>query len=315
MKKFILFICLFLCGPGYGSEDTTLSVDSVAGKSLRRVHFESTESTQKTAYKIVDDVQKGDMTTLKSIFGDDATLASEQVLLITAAEQTSGIGMNGRVWASPKGNIYATFIFPWPSDKKRLLLYVPQVTNLSVCQTVERFGLNPQLKWINDMLLDGRKSAGILCKNFDAGDRDSLLVTGVGLNVNMDASVAEERFASIDDAMKVPFTSMKMATGTDYSVEEILSQLSQNLISNYQKLLTSGFKDAFLGPINAILAYKGHRVTYQDDAVGGVVPPAVEARFEGVNDDGAAVLRQDDGAEKTVITGRIRLAESAVSGK
>ena len=268
------------------------------------------------SYEVLDDVATGRNDKLYSVF-QQRQLHENQVLLISAAQQTSGIGTNGRVWQSPIGNIYATFIFPWPVESVRLLSYVAQVANLAICETVENFGLTPQLKWVNDMLLDGKKSAGILCKNvgelrcFTLTDSESVissrryssLVVGIGLNVNMDESTAESRFIATTDLMKVPFSSMKIATSTEFNVEDVFSLLQRNLLKNYKILLSEGdFYRSFHAELDRRLAYRGEVVLYQENESS----EPIKAVLTGIDENGYAMLNYEDGKNGIVMTGRIR---------
>lgn len=99
--------------------------------------------------------------------------------VIRADIQTKGRGRNGRSWVSMQGNLLASFIL-MPEGEMRLC---PYIIALAVHKMLEGFGApDLSLKWPNDVLIGGRKCAGILCESArHAGRR--YLIAGVGLNI------------------------------------------------------------------------------------------------------------------------------------
>jgi BirA family transcriptional regulator, biotin operon repressor / biotin---[acetyl-CoA-carboxylase] ligase len=105
--------------------------------------------------------------------------------LVTAAEQTAGHGRQGRTWVTPAGRALACSLVL--RDPPRLL---PMLTALAVAEVAERFdraGRAPTIKWPNDVLLGGRKVAGILA---EGRPQEGWVVLGVGVNV----AVEEDAF-------------------------------------------------------------------------------------------------------------------------
>ena len=89
-------------------------------------------------------------------------------LVVKADQQTEGVGTQEKPWYSPPGNIYVTLatklspIFS-PQEISRKNQFA-QITSLAVAETLEKFGFLPKLKWVNDVLLNGKKIAGC-CRN------------------------------------------------------------------------------------------------------------------------------------------------------
>jgi BirA family biotin operon repressor/biotin-[acetyl-CoA-carboxylase] ligase len=102
--------------------------------------------------------------------------------VVTAAEQTAGRGRQGRTWTAPpnKALLYSAILRPL--DKRHLLL--PLSVPLAVCETAEELepGVNCQVKWPNDIWVEGRKLAGVL---IEAKPQDGWAVIGVGLNLTI----------------------------------------------------------------------------------------------------------------------------------
>ncbi len=101
--------------------------------------------------------------------------------VVTAAEQTEGRGRQGRAWSAPAGKALLYSAILRPLGERPLL---PLAAGLAVCETAERLadGVECTVKWPNDVLLEGRKLAGIL---IEARPQDDWAVIGVGLNLTI----------------------------------------------------------------------------------------------------------------------------------
>jgi len=97
--------------------------------------------------------------------------------VVVADEQTAGRGRFGRSWMSPSGGLYATFLVPHAAG-------IALLAGVAVARALERFGGAVGLKWPNDVLVGGKKLAGILIE----ADGDIALV---GVGVNIDEAPAE----------------------------------------------------------------------------------------------------------------------------
>ncbi|HEY4743575.1 MAG TPA: biotin--[acetyl-CoA-carboxylase] ligase, partial [Desulfuromonadaceae bacterium] len=106
--------------------------------------------------------------------------------VVMADAQSGGKGRRGRVWSSPGGvNLYCSVVLrPTVMPHE-----APQLTFLSavaVARTIERVtGLSPEIKWPNDVLMGGRKVAGLLNEMSAETDAINFVVLGVGVNLNM----------------------------------------------------------------------------------------------------------------------------------
>ena len=99
--------------------------------------------------------------------------------IIVAATQTGGYGRRGRTWESPSGNLFATLIVDPPSHDA--LNWMGFVTSLALYDVAKAYVPTPQelcIKWPNDLMVDGKKLAGILLEV--AGE---VLLVGIGVNL------------------------------------------------------------------------------------------------------------------------------------
>jgi len=104
--------------------------------------------------------------------------------VVTAGEQTAGRGRRGRVWTAPGGKALLYSGILRPLDRRHLLL--PLAVPLAVCAAAEQLrpGAKCEVKWPNDIWLDGHKLAGVL---IEAKPQDGWAVIGVGLNLAIEA--------------------------------------------------------------------------------------------------------------------------------
>lgn len=99
-----------------------------------------------------------------------------------ADRQSAGRGRRGNAWASPEGNLYLSVLLPVPGDPAALTL-IPLVAGLAVAEAIEEHGAPARLKWPNDVLLGGRKVAGVLAEAASNGQGVDSIVLGIGINV------------------------------------------------------------------------------------------------------------------------------------
>lgn len=314
MKKFSLFgyfLAVFILMQWPCSTKASLlevSDDVQETYHVRRAHFKEVDSTQTEAYQMLDGLMRGNKSCFQGFFGDEFSQPfADEILVLTADTQTSGIGSSTREWYSPIGGVYMTAIIPWPVDKIDLAVHLSQVGNVSVCEVLEQYRFKPQIKWVNDTILGDSKCAGVLCRMFQGipfKDRTSMKVSqslaiavGIGINVNMQKGEAEQKYQETKDTFKVPYTSMQMVSGYSYDVESVVQSIIAQLTSNINLLVgAQDFQHDFLPKIKQRLAYVGQTVEYSDDT-----HAPKQVTFYGVNDSGEMI--SSDGVKNF---GRIR---------
>jgi len=157
----------------------------------------------------------------------------DEITLVTADSQTAGRGRFKRQWVSPPHqNIYATFNF-FVNPSQTSVGNLPQILALSIVDTLFTLNVKATLKWPNDVLLSGKKAAGILCETVLEENSLLCVILGVGLNVNMPLKDLE----TIDR----PATSLFAEAGKIFAISEILSLLVKNFTLDLQLFLEKGF--------------------------------------------------------------------------
>ena len=119
--------------------------------------------------------------------------ASDKTVIV-AESQTAGRGRYKRKWVSNTGNLYASFIYKI-SERDPKLSYAIAV---AVAETMIHFGINPQIKWPNDVLIDGKKISGILIEY--AGN---FAIIGIGINVETCPTQNEYKTTKVSDYVNV----------------------------------------------------------------------------------------------------------------
>ncbi len=212
--------------------------------------------------------------------------------VVVAAEQTAGRGRLGRTWASERGmGLYCSLLLRPPLAAAA----APVVTlalGLAAGRALHRVcGLPCDLRWPNDVLLGGRKCAGILTEMTASGDRVRHLIAGIGVNVNQ-AEFAPE-LAEIA-------TSLRRETGCEYKIEAVLAEVLAEVDRYLDILLERGAA--------AIVELFTRASTYATGKRVVVVNGSVEATgvTAGLTPTGLLLLRHEDGAVTPVLTGSVR---------
>jgi BirA family transcriptional regulator, biotin operon repressor / biotin---[acetyl-CoA-carboxylase] ligase len=152
--------------------------------------------------------------------------------VVIAEEQTAGRGRLGRTWYSEKASgIYASVLLrpPVPPSAAALLTLA---AGLAAWHAVsEQTGLAPDIRWPNDLLLNGKKFAGILTEMQAEPDRIQFVVVGAGINVN------HERFPGELGALA---TSLRIESGRMHSRLELLVKLLLKLEAYYNRFVSAG---------------------------------------------------------------------------
>ena len=105
--------------------------------------------------------------------------ASPPPLVVLADQQRFGQGQRGRPWQSPRGGVWLSAALPWPEQATAALSLAAA---LGLALQLEALGLQPRIKWPNDLLIGGRKLAGLLPRLRWRGGRVRHAQVGVGLN-------------------------------------------------------------------------------------------------------------------------------------
>lgn len=150
--------------------------------------------------------------------------------IIWTDEQYNGKGLANNSWdALPGLNVTASFLLYPDFIKPENQFYLNKIISLAVCETIsgilkEKHSI--KIKWSNDIMITGKKIAGILIENTIQGSYIEHAVCGIGINVNQ---------TSFKDYQQPP-TSIKLFTGKSYDIKTCIEKLTHCLAQRYNQL-------------------------------------------------------------------------------
>jgi BirA family biotin operon repressor/biotin-[acetyl-CoA-carboxylase] ligase len=260
--------------------DAPLSIDTLrraraaARLGCRIEYFDSIDSTSSEARRLA------------------AGGAAEGTVVIAEA-QTSGRGRLGRTWASPPlRNLYLSIVLR-PQIGVAGAAQVTLVAGVAVVEAVSEWAPQAAIKWPNDVVIDGRKVAGILAE-MDADDnRVRCLILGIGVNLN----AAPEDFP---EELRDKATALRTVIGFPVDRTAFAERLLSCVEERYTLFLAQGF--AALRPLweaRSCLTGRAVQIDGAGQRCAGVVT--------GIGDDGALLLRDAAGHETRVLAGDVTL--------
>ncbi len=211
--------------------------------------------------------------------------------LVIADEQTAGKGRLGRKWLAPPGtSLLLSLLFRpdlAPNQAQRLTM----LCSLAIADAIEGLtGLPAGLKWPNDIFIRGRKAGGSLTESGTTGGCLDYVVVGMGLNVNLDISALPE--------LRGMATSLSQELGREVPRLELLWKILAGIEMRYESL-RRGESPHEEWAARLINLGRQVQVTTPQGALAGWV--------EGVDADGALILRTPDGQRKRILAGDVTL--------
>ncbi|MFH1858338.1 MAG: biotin--[acetyl-CoA-carboxylase] ligase [Candidatus Omnitrophota bacterium] len=226
------------------------------------------------------------VTSTNDLAYDMAKKGAREGTVVVSEGQSRGKGRLGRTWTSPKGKgIYLSLILR-PALPPQAIPKLTLLAALSAARAIQKSsGLTPEIRWPNDILLNGKKISGVLTEMSAEQDTVHFVIVGIGVNVNTPAEFLPKEG-----------TSLKIETG------EVSSRvrLAQALLESFDILygdFKKGKTEEALEECRKLSAILGSHVTVTQ----------VGARREGyavdIDDEGALLLRLDDGYTERILSG------------
>lgn len=207
---------------------------------------------------------------------------------VTARRQTAGRGRQGNHWVSDAGNLFMSVVLR-PNCKPVIagnLSFMAAVSLAEVMQTLLPENVPVQLKWPNDVLVDGKKISGILLESEISADG---IVEAVILGMGVNVSHAPDNAASLAEYGV-----------TDMTPEELAQRIHRVFMAIYRSWQSDGFDFA---PIRATwlkYAYQiGHDIRVR------LPQETFVAQFTGIDETGALMLKMPDGATRKIASAEV----------
>ena len=219
--------------------------------------------------------------------------AAPDLALILADEQTAGRGRSGRRWHTPPGKALAFSLVMRPTaEEASWASRLAGLGCLAITDALAELGLNPEIKWPNDVLLGGRKMAGVLAESLWTGESLNATVLGIGINV-LEGSAPGSR-------TPFPTTTIESELGKPPDRLELL----RACISAMRTWRSELARDRFWKVWQDRLTYVGEMVVLT--AAGR---QDIEGTLVGLEKDGSLLLHTEDGPVR-IEAGDIRLRRS-----
>jgi BirA family biotin operon repressor/biotin-[acetyl-CoA-carboxylase] ligase len=226
-------------------------------------------------------------------------------IVVIARQQTAGRGRHGRSWVSPPDSgIYLSLLLEPQLEPSKVTL-ITLAAGAAAAEAIEQCaGIKVGLKWVNDLVLDGRKLGGILAEapggrpgdaasaNRDAGSRAPYVVLGIGLNVRRQGEVPEEiagKACWLEDATR---------TSVD---DNLLAASLVNCFEPFYLALKNGKQDAILS------AWRRHSITLGKQIHATSGNTTVEGEALDIDGSGALIVRLSNGNTTSLHAGEITI--------
>ena len=211
--------------------------------------------------------------------------------VLVADCQESGRGRLGRVWTSPAGCGLWMSVILKPSFAVSQASMVTLVTAMAVMDAIKEVsGIQAQIKWPNDLVVQGKKVCGILTEMSMEEGRISFIVCGIGINVNN---------TCFPDELSEKAVSLAMMTGEEINRARLAGAVCRCFEQYYADFLACGN----LAKIKA--AYNEHLVNRDQQVVISDGMRSFACFSEGIDETGVLWVRKEDGTREGISSGEV----------
>ncbi len=216
----------------------------------------------------------------------------EEGEVVIAESQTRGKGRMGRSWVSPPYlNLYLSVILKPDLPP----IHAPQITLMSavaLAETIRSFIPSaPEIKWPNDIIVEGKKIAGILTESSCDPDRILFVILGIGVNLNFPRELMPETIR--ESATSIMILTQKPVDRTDFT-----RRLIQNLDRCYGDLEDKGFSSV-ARRWEGFFRLRGKRVRVE------MMNQPISGKAMGIDGDGALIVEDEEGTLRKIVAGDV----------
>ena len=211
--------------------------------------------------------------------------------LVIADKQTAGRGRCGRVWETPKGTAIAMTLLMRPNLRPEKASMLTLVMGMAVTRAVnELYSLNCQIKWPNDIIINGKKLVGILTEMSTQIDYINHVTIGVGINVNL---------TEFPEEIRETATSLRLECGHVVKRAPLIAAVMKRFEQNYTIFLEHGDLSGLKERYSELLVNKDREVRILG------AKEQYNAYALGINQTGELIVRKEDGTEEAVYAGEV----------
>ena len=215
-------------------------------------------------------------------------------VVVFAESQTRGRGRLGRKWLSPLGKGLWFSVLLRPDLRPQAVTQLMVSASVSLARAIqEETNLSPEIKWPNDILIRGRKVAGILTELSAELDDVKYVILGIGVDANLSGN-------DFPPELRKLATSLKIETGRPVHRGELAAAILRSLDADYARIGRRQFS-AIREEWRQLCSTLGHSVTIR------VGDRCLRGRAESLDEDGALLLRTEHGRLERVIGGDVTL--------
>lgn len=216
--------------------------------------------------------------------------------VILAEEQTAGRGRMARPWDSALGKGVWMSVIVRPSLTPQQAPQMTLVAAVAVTRAIEELtGIEPSIKWPNDLLIDGKKVTGILTELQADPDQVKAIILGIGMNVNQEAADFPEELQAIA-------TSLKIIAGKPIDRAQLIAK-----VLGFLELYTEMYEKHGFGPIK--LLWEGYSNTTGKRIRAVMLNETIVGTALGISDEGVLEVRLDDGSIRGIYSADIELSK------
>ena len=211
--------------------------------------------------------------------------------LIITERQSAGKGRLGRNWFSPAGGIWLSIIL-YPQLSPTYIPRITLMTAVAVVKAIERCTkIKTQVKWPNDILINGKKVCGILTEMSAELDLINWVVVGIGINVNID-------HREFPEDIQENTISLKEVSGKEILRVKLVQTFLQEFEKYYKKLKRKEFP-------SILREWKLYSHTLRKKIRVDTGEKIITGEAVDINEEGALILKKEDGELVEIISGTI----------
>jgi len=223
-------------------------------------------------------------------------------LLVQALSQTRGRGRGANLWLAPPGGVYTTLLLSEPIAEAGLA-WLPMFSCLAWVEVLESATLQHlvQIKWPNDLFLNGRKLGGQLVERLQVEGAGELVLVGTGLNVHKPQGISEAQQSLVRRATSLEMEIGPAALALDPA--ELALRWAHAFLTFLAIAATPNFEPKLLARVEPLLWARG--CTVRVGAAEG--QPWTQGVLLGLGRSGTARLRTPEGNEELVVSGHLEI--------